>query len=38
MFKLLIDTSVGLDLAKPENEVLLGLLEDTLNVGELPPP
>jgi predicted nucleic acid-binding protein len=34
MFKLLIDTSVWLDLAKPENEVLLDLLEDVLNVGE----
>ena len=34
MFKLVIDTSVWLDLAKPENEVSLALLEDVLNVGE----
>jgi predicted nucleic acid-binding protein len=35
MFKLLIDTSVWLDLAKPEKEIMLDLLEDVLNVGEV---
>ena len=33
MFKLLIDTCVSLDLAKPQNEIVLDILEDVLNVG-----
>jgi predicted nucleic acid-binding protein len=33
MFRILVDTSVWLDLAHPKHEALLAVLEDVLNVG-----